>query len=102
MIEKTSSTAVTGEAKQDSSSVRLLFGINVITVYPTFVTSNDILRRYSQKTVAVSDHQSRVLAQILLRPAACINLPLKRCDMNHWIFQPLLQLLGQSTDNFHG
>jgi hypothetical protein len=54
------------------------------------------------KIFAVSDHQLRVLAQILLRPNAFLNLPLEFCDVNQWIFQPLMQLLGQSADDFHG
>jgi hypothetical protein len=28
--------------------------------------------------------------------------PLKLCGMNQWIFQPLLQLLGQPVDDFYG
>jgi hypothetical protein len=34
------------------------------------------------KIVAVSDHQLAVLAQILLRPNAFLNLPLEFCGMN--------------------
>jgi hypothetical protein len=43
-------------------------------------------------------HQSRILVQILLRSNMFLNLQLKMCDMNQWIFQPLLQLLSQSVD----
>jgi hypothetical protein len=37
------------------------------------------------------------LTQIFLTPEAILNLPLKLCGMNQWIFPSLLQLLSQST-----
>jgi hypothetical protein len=59
----------------------------------------DILHRW--EIIAVSDHQSRVLAHILLRYNSVITLQLKLCAMHQWIFQPLLQLLAQPVINFH-
>jgi hypothetical protein len=49
---------------------------------------------HSRKINAVSDYQSRDLAQNLLRLSAFLNLLLKFYGMNQWIFQTFLQLLG--------
>jgi hypothetical protein len=46
------------------------------------------------KKAAFSDHQSRVLAQIVLISDAFLNLPLILHGMYQWILQPILQLLG--------
>jgi hypothetical protein len=81
----------------------LLFGFNIITVNPSLITGNDIFQRFSSSfafwwrflIVAVSDLQSRILAYVLLRPDALLNLPLKLCAESQWVFQQLLQLLSQ-------
>jgi hypothetical protein len=68
------------------------------TIYVVLRSSAEILT-YG-KIIADSDHQSRVLAQILLSPDALLRFPL--ILLYQRIFQLLLKLLGQSDDDFHG
>jgi hypothetical protein len=50
--------------------------------------------------VTILEIISQELAQILLIPDAFLNLPLKLCGINQWTLHPLLQLLGQSFNDF--
>lgn len=80
----------------------LLFGLSVTTVNLCLVTSNDILQKIFVIYSLKKNSSQESWPKFYQNPSAFLNLLLILCGMNELIFQPLLQLLGKSVDDFHG
>jgi hypothetical protein len=83
--------------KQDTSSEDCCLVSTSLTVTTYLIIGNDNFFKDFRCHFLFGNHQSRALAQILLEQDAFLNLPVKLCGINQWIFQPLLQLVKSQS-----